>query len=488
MRPMMRSWLQWHLKPEAAPQRQHWPRSRATPKSSVTVFAAAVLALSVAGPVASAEPVASAHPIAADPLADGQTGDSGVPLADALDFRATFGFSTDLDTVTATLNDPKADTTWGTPLTVEEAANMAERQRLFLQAETIEGFVDANPGTFGGVYYEQAAGSLVLYIASTPATSKQALAKALSLSPSGLQVKIVSVAHTMSELTTAEDQLVAKSDELGLKIVGIDTPRNSLVATLAPGSDARAPALVVDVPVAVTVGEGFRPASCWNNCTPWRGGMNVWDQAFPSDGNCTWGFYGSRGSSAKYVISAGHCGKAGHVLRIKDPSNNTIVFTDGIDENTFDFELDGISESDAQTAHVKSNANATTPFNRIIGSSSDLNHAITGIKNNSQNVGATVCFFGYKSHRASPCGTITIINLVVEVDRADDGKHLRLTNLREMSLPASGGDSGGPVYSGALAYGINTGIDTVRSNHLIYSMIANVQLNTGTNVCVSSAC
>jgi hypothetical protein len=57
-----------------------------------------------------------------------------------------------------------------------------------------------------------------------------------------------------------------------------------------------------------------------------------------------------------------------------------------------------------------------------------------------------------------------------------------------MSLPASGGDSGGPVYSGSLAYGINTGIDLARSSHLVYSMIAYVQLNTGTNVCVTSAC
>ncbi len=215
--------------------------------------------------------------------------------------------------------------------------------------------------------------------------------------------------------------------------------------------------------------------------------MNVWDQSFPVDGNCTWGFYGTHGTSAKYVISAGHCGKAGHVLRIKNPSNSTVVFTSGIDWNSFDFELDGISESDSETAHVLANANATTPFNKIIASSSDLNHTITSIKNNSQNQGATVCFFGYSSHRASPCGTITIINIVFETDRADDGKHLRITNLREMSLPSTGGDSGGPVYSGAVAFGINTAIDPSASNHLVYSMIANVQLNSGTNVCVSSA-
>jgi hypothetical protein len=103
-------------------------------------------------------------------------------------------------------------------------------------------------------------------------------------------------------------------------------------------------------------------------------------------------------------------------------------------------------------------------------------------------VGATVCFFGYASHRASPCGTITITNIVYDTTRADDGKPLRITNLVEMSLPAVGGDSGGPVYSGSLAYGINTAVDQSHSNHLVYSMIANVQLNTGTNVCVSSAC
>jgi hypothetical protein len=216
--------------------------------------------------------------------------------------------------------------------------------------------------------------------------------------------------------------------------------------------------------------------------------MNIWDQSFPLEGNCTWGFYGTRGSASKYVISAGHCGKIGHVLRIKNPSNTTIIFTDGIDQNTYDLELDGIAESDAQTAHVKANASATTPFNKIIASSSDLNHSITSVHNNTQNVGATVCFFGAFSHGASPCGTVTVINIADNTTRADDGKPLRVTNLREMSLPAAGGDSGGPVYSGAAAWGINYAVDSGASNHLVYSMIANVQLNTGTNVCVSSAC
>ncbi len=431
--------------------------------------------------------IATAGHVAASP-APGLKSESGVSLAEAMEFRSTFGFSTDQDTVAATLKDPTADTTWGTPLTPAEATNMAERQRLALLADPLDVFVGEKAESFGGIYYDQTSGRLVATIATTSATPDEDLTKAMDLVPEGLPVKTAVVAHTMAELQVAEDKLADASESLGLRMVGIDTRNNALVATMSPGRDTSAPARSVGVPVVVTVGEGPRLAACWNTCTPWRGGMNIWDQSFPVDGNCTWGFYGTRGGAAKYVISAGHCGKFGHVLRIKSPSNSTVVFTDGIDQNTYDLELDEISESDAQTAHVKANANATTPFNKIIGSSSDLNHTITGIKNNSQNQGATVCFFGFKSHRASPCGTITIINIVTETNRADDGKHLRITNLREMSLPAQGGDSGGPVYSGALAYGINTGIDPANSNHLIYSMIANVQLNTGTNVCTSSAC
>ena len=431
--------------------------------------------------------ILTAGPVAAGPSHELRSA-SGVSIADALEFRSTFGFSTELDEVTATLKDPMADTTWGTPLTAVEAANMADRQRLALLADPLEVFIATKADSFGGIYYDQNLGSLIANIATTAATPDEDIAKAMALVPDGLSVNTVLVTYTMAELEAAEYQLADATGKLGLTMVGIDTRNNGLVATVSPGQDPTGPQRAVAVPVTVKIGEGLRPASCWNTCSPWRGGMNIWDQSFPAEGNCTWGFYGTRGAAAKYVISAGHCGKIGHVLRIKNPSNSTIVFTDGIDQNTYDLELDAISESDAQTAHVKANTSATSPFNSIIGSSSDLNHTITGIKGTNQNVGASVCFFGYTSHRASPCGTITFINIIDDTTRADDGKPLRITNLREMSLPSAGGDSGGPVYSGLLAYGINYAVDTTASNHLVYSMIANVQLNTGTNVCTSSAC
>jgi hypothetical protein len=57
-----------------------------------------------------------------------------------------------------------------------------------------------------------------------------------------------------------------------------------------------------------------------------------------------------------------------------------------------------------------------------------------------------------------------------------------------MSLSTAGGDSGGPVYNGSSAWGVVGFADAGASNHMVYGMAANVQLNTSTNICVSSAC
>jgi predicted transcriptional regulator YdeE len=56
-----------------------------------------------------------------------------------------------------------------------------------------------------------------------------------------------------------------------------------------------------------------------------------------------------------------------------------------------------------------------------------------------------------------------------------------------MSKPTTGGDRGDPVYSGAAAYGIVTARDPANGK-MVYSIAANVQLNTATNICISSAC
>jgi hypothetical protein len=50
---------------------------------------------------------------------------SVVTTADAFEFRTTFGFDADAETIATTLADGSADTSYGVPLTVAEASNMA---------------------------------------------------------------------------------------------------------------------------------------------------------------------------------------------------------------------------------------------------------------------------------------------------------------------------------------------------------------------------
>lgn len=116
-----------------------------------------------------------------------------------------------------------------------------------------------------------------------------------------------------------------------------------------------------------------------------------------------------------------------------------------------------------------------------------MTHAITSVKSNSQPVGTTVCFFGITTHYALPCGVIQIVSIFDDAVR-EDGKALHITGLVEMSRVTQGGDSGGPVYSGSAAYGIVYAADASNGGKMVASMAANVQLNTGTNICISSAC
>ncbi len=139
---------------------------------------------------------------------------------------------------------------------------MALRQKLARLADPLDSFVADRPEAFGGIYYDQGKGSLVANIETTVSTSKEDLAEAMALAPEGLEVNSVPVAHTMSELQAAEDRLVNATEELALRMVGIDTRNNGLVATVAPGSDATAPGLLVDVPVQVTMGDGPQLTSC----------------------------------------------------------------------------------------------------------------------------------------------------------------------------------------------------------------------------------
>lgn len=288
--------------------------------------------------------------------------------------------------------------------------------------------------------------------------------------------------YSLTELRVAQAVLDSERDSIRLRMSWPDIKRNRVAVVLASGSSGEAAQQLSQVPVDVSFGEGLKPAACpdWNTCTPYRGGIHIWYPAFPI--HRSWGFYGTRGTAAKYIITAGHCGRRGFALQTS-PAN--VTFTDRADRNRFDEVL--LSNSDSMTAHVLGSPNAVSPFNKIIASTSDFNRAITAVKSDSSQLpGVTVCFFGIYSHPASPCGTIEATGISGTLVRAD-GQSLSLANQVQMSKTAGGGDSGGPVYALNTAFGITSSINA-SNGHMVYSRIGNVGSDLGINICITSAC
>jgi hypothetical protein len=162
-----------------------------------------------------------------------------------------------------------------------------------------------------------------------------------------------------------------------------------------------------------------------------------------------------------------------------------VVFTGGVDRNTFD--LGNQKNSDSLTAHVLGSPNAVAPFNTIHESSIDTNHVITGtISYNSQAVGDMVCTSGQQTNTVL-CGIIEQKAITGTVGRFD-GDSLTLTNQIQMSRGGLSGDSGAPVYNGGTkAMGIGVAVN-FQNGHVVYSAINHVAADMLITICVTAAC
>jgi hypothetical protein len=432
---------------------------------------------------------APAQALAGDPMETGaapaiDVGSIDHRTADAIEFRSEFGFPSDAKTVSALLSDPTSDYSFGAPLSPEELANLQNRLELREKAEPAVAFVDGHPDDFGGLYFTQNTGELTMVILPAAKIASKVLDEAVALLPDDLTSQMRTVTHSMTDLEKAERDLELRWDELQINEVGIQVADNGLDLVLASSGNAPLANKVADVPVDITVGPGPEDATCTNSssCWPYRGGIGIYSPG--ANQFCTWGFYGTRGTSAKYMITAGHCANLGDTeTHEHDASGNPIVVTDGVDRNTFDGS--GSDTSDAMTAHVKSSTRAVAPFNTIYASGTDKAHAILATKFTTQHVGDLVCFMGGATG-TSLCGSIEATGLSYNLTRETDGTVLHLTGQVQMSRVVKKGDSGGPVYKQATAWGIVNAIGS--GSHMLYSTIASVQSDIGTTVCVTNAC
>jgi hypothetical protein len=434
---------------------------------------AAVPALA-GGPEGSSTPASGTDPRSVDPRSPEQQ------IADAIEFRSEFGFPADPATVSALLADPATDYSFGAPLSSKELANMQERQAVRDKLDPAVAYIDKHPDDFGGVYFTQNTGDLVLYVLPTADIAPSVLDGAVALIPDGVDTRIKTVKLSMNELLKAQQRLWARSDDLSINEIDVQVADNNLGVVVAPTAKTSLAVGVADVPLEVTYGSGPEPATCVDSssCTPYRGGIGIFSPQ--ANDFCTWGFYGTRGAAAKYLMTAGHCAKLGDT-----ETHLQVQVTDGVDRDTFD--AGASAASDSMTAHVRGSSNAVSPFNTVYLNANDKAHTIVSKKTTAtQHVGDPVCFEGGATG-FNLCGTIEAVSQSYSLRRAEDGKVLSLTGQIRMSRVVKVGDSGGPVYYSHTAYGLVNALHGGDS-HMLYSPIYSVESDMGTTICITTAC
>lgn len=155
----------------------------------------------------------------------------GSTFEESLDFRESFGLSTDPDHIRRLLDDPAADCSWSVPLTSEEAAEMDRRSMIELYIRDLAGFVDRHADAFGGLYIDQRAGGVVVLL-TTPSTTQAQLDEALAQvavdAPDWLEVVTREVRYSQRRLDETQDEISA--------LVSADDPRVEGVVGVGRGT------------------------------------------------------------------------------------------------------------------------------------------------------------------------------------------------------------------------------------------------------------
>jgi hypothetical protein len=317
------------------------------------------------------------------------------------------------------------------------------------------------PARFGGLWIDVNDGDRVKIgltgtIDRTTATAVNREAAAVGLTTGYDMVPVARTQTTLtSDMTWVAQQLATINPGASSALsAGIRTDLNGLQLDLpASGqlSTAQA-AFVADAQARLgtelTVdydGQPYHYDSCvYPNCDPpLRGGVNIF---IPHEFTCTLGFTAkSKIDNNEYVITAGHC----------------VLFTDGVNWHTqFANGSDhvigamhhGILDTDQGDEAIISinNVPGWTPQGRVEVTASQMTTADQNYYIKADNwsvVGQRICTTGAALGQSN-CGIVTKLDFSyavgnVEFDHAGDS-----------SVCATGGDSGAPMYSTHIAYGI----------------------------------
>jgi hypothetical protein len=380
----------------------------------------------------------------ANPVASASEVDS-LTLSAAMEFRSTFGLTTDMETVTQLEADPNADRKYSVALSDDEVAEIDHRMAMQEAIAPMVEYGRSNSGTFGGLWVDQAAGGVIHFSFTSDLAEHQTALQ--NLAPATADVQFHLVPLTEEEL---DDQVerIARDEEfaanLGVAVHSVDkvTSRNGIDVFVEPHSDAIAEAFKEQFGPHVNALPGDAPeltaCSSRANCVgpPIMAGVK-------NDWNCTVGFAVFKDGYRRF-LTAGHC--VYQVVQAYGWSGwEWFHSTQSLGLSTA-YRWHDWAYADAG---IMGTVSATVHSNRVYYSSQPSWFGINSQQGGGGDYqGYAICQSGQVS--GYRCGTILSTNSIPCHDPTPPcggGDEVHLVNQRKANYMVQVGDSGAPVIS-----------------------------------------
>jgi len=427
--------------------------------------------------------LASAVLLASALLPGGATG-SNAELeseAAALRFRQQYGFAADASTVRLAQNDPGASTEFGVPLLPDELTEMKRRIVIEQSLAPLGNYLMSQP-VFGGKYIDQAAGHvLVVAFTEDPESHRAGIDELL---PAGTTYRLRQVENTYRDLVSLQETVLADDAWLtsaGIRMfqIGINEETNRVelgLASLTAESRILLEARYGRDRLDLVQRGPATPTHCLsrNHCDlPIRGGV----QLYPS--GCSTGFFVTK-NGARYILTAGHCRGYSQYQHPSGTSVGSMVANSWYSGTSADAGIVGPVPSNQQSRRVYITTGSYYPM---------LYVQARGSPSEWQNM--TVCLSGRQRGEAASCGPLTSIDVGFKACQGTYdpqtgncyGTWIQLNHQRMADYALSVGDSGGAVFTGNVAVGIQSSMSSTGRG--VYSHITYALSAMGASLCTT---
>ena len=392
-----------------------------------------------------------------------------LPTADpatveATKFRATFGFPADAQRVALAASSTEySSEPYGVPLSKAEIGELQRRVEVERAVWDAAAYGATQPDWAGYYIDQHDRGTPVFLVTATGDALPSQLA---ARTPTGVDVRVRVVEHSMTDLNDLQDQIFADRGRLAaegivLTGLGIDVVDNAVEISVERLDESVQMILLDRYGPALTFREEGVAVSdaCTSttNCRPIKGGLRIHNQTEPVGVNdCTSGFIIRRSAGGAWplaLLTAGHC-IAGHSVNTPWEHNtslsNAAAYLGDSKWQTWGSKAastDGqVRESDVGVIQIDNRAgNIPTIANQmyVYNGSIHVFNVVTWIPTVNQTVGSQACSYGSYTNM-SHCGVILGIN-----ERHSSpawGVLHWIDNTIEYDWNAIPGDSGGPIY------------------------------------------